>query len=87
MNDDLRRAVEALEAGAVEARELSLRSVGQVRDRLRRTVEEVLEHLEADEEASQNSDDIFGGLERKSRDIAEELRRVDELMKRRTGRE
>jgi hypothetical protein len=88
MNEHLRRAVEALEAGAADVRSLSSRSAGQVRSRLRTTVEEVLEHLESEERAGiDQSDDIMSRLDRQSRDIAEDLRRVERLMKRRTGQE
>jgi len=88
MNEHLRRAVQALEAGAADVRELSIRSSGQVRDRLRSTVDEVLTHLEADERgAEREPEDIVARLARQSQDIAEDLRRVEELMKRRTGQE
>ncbi|GAC1508073.1 MAG: hypothetical protein NVS2B16_04350 [Chloroflexota bacterium] len=86
MNEHLRRAVQALEAGASEVRDLSIKSSAQARDRLRQTVDEVLTHLEADEqEAAREPEDIVARLARQSQDIAEDLRRVEELMKRRTG--
>jgi hypothetical protein len=88
MNDHLRRAMRALEAGTVEVRELSGRSASQVRRRLRQTVEEVLEHLEAEEESGEvDPTDIVGRLERQSQEIAEDLRRVERLMKSRMGRD
>jgi cobalamin biosynthesis protein CbiD len=88
MNEHLRHAMEALETGAADARRLSVESTAQVRARLRRTVEEVLEHLEADEEAAQpRADDIFSSLDRQSQSIAEDLRRAERLMKRRMGQE
>jgi hypothetical protein len=87
MNEHLRRAVDALEQGAMEARALSYRSAEELRIRLSRTVEEVLEHLEADEEAGQQPEDVIGRLDRQAKDIAEDLRRVDRLMRQRMGRE
>lgn len=87
MNDHLRRAVEALEAGASEARRLSIRSGAQARARVQRTVEEVLEHLEAEEQIQEaEPEDILSSLDRQSRSIAEDLRRAERLMKQRTGR-
>jgi cobalamin biosynthesis protein CbiD len=88
MNEHLRRAMEALETGAVDARRLSAQSAAQVRNRLRRTVEEVLDHLEAEEQSGGvEPDDIFSSLDRQSQSIAEDLRRVERLMKRRMGQE
>lgn len=84
MNEHVRRAIEALEAGASDARQLSLRSTSLVRDRVRQAIEEALDHLEADER--REPEDVIEALDRQSRKIAEDLRRVDELMKRRTGR-
>lgn len=83
VNDHLRRAVEALESGASEARRLSAGSTARVRDRVKRAVEEALDHLEADSESEPES--VFDSLDRQSREIAEDLRRVEQLMKRRTG--
>lgn len=88
MNEHLRRAMRALETGTTEVRELSTRSAGQVRQRLHQTVEEVLQHLEAEEDSGQiDPEDVVGRLERQSQDIAEDLRRVERLMKRRLGQE
>jgi hypothetical protein len=87
LSEHLRRAIAALEAGAADLRRLSSGSTGLVRDRLRRTVGEVLEHLEADEEERASSDDVFSRLDRQSRDIAEDLRRAERLMRRRSGQE
>lgn len=79
VNEYLRRAVEALEAGAREAR--GLRGAA-IRDQLRRTVEEVLDHLEADERARAGQpEDVVARLNRQSQDIAEDLRRADRLMR------
>jgi microcompartment protein CcmL/EutN len=86
MNEHVRRAMEALETGAAEARELSSRSSAHVRARIRRTVDEVLTHLEADE-VEDTPEDIFSSLDRQSQEIAAELRRLDALMKRRMGGE
>ena len=88
MNEHLRRAVEALESGASDIRDASIRSAGQVRNRLRRTVEEVLDHLEAEEQQSDfDHEEVVSRLDRQSRDIAEDLRRVEQLMKRRSGQD
>ena len=88
MNEHLRRAVQALETGATEVRDLSVRSSTQVRRRLRQTVDEVLTHLEADEESARSEpEDIVERLARQSQDIAEDLRRAEKLMKQRTGQE
>jgi ABC-type transporter Mla subunit MlaD len=84
MNDHLRRALEALEAGAADARHLSSRSTEGVRERLKATVEEVLDHLEREIE---EPEDVMGRLDRQSRDIADDLRRAERLMKQRLGRE
>jgi hypothetical protein len=85
VNEHLRRAVKALETGANEVRGVSSRSVSEVRQRLRITVEEVLQHLEAEEE--DKSGGTMSELDKQSRDIAEDLRRVDRLMKQRTQSE
>jgi hypothetical protein len=85
VNDNLRRAVEALEAGANEARRLSAGSAFHVRDRVRRAVEEALDHLEADAEGSKEPESVFDALDRQSKEIAEDLRRAERLIKRRTG--
>jgi hypothetical protein len=88
MNEHLRRALEALEAGAAEARERSLHSATHVRSSLRRTTEEVLRHLEADARTPDaEADDLMSRLGQQSRDIAEDLRRVERLMRQRTGHE
>lgn len=88
MNEHLRRAMAALEAGARELRGSSARSAGEVRGRLRRTVDEVLTHLEEDERVRDvEPEDIVSRLDRQSRDIADDLRRVEQLMKHRTGQD
>jgi hypothetical protein len=84
MNEHLRRAVEALQTGAAEMAE-GLHSADHIRSRLRRTAEEVLSHLEADAR-DREPEDIFSSLDRQSRDIAEDLRRAERLMRERTGR-
>lgn len=86
MNDHLRRAMRALENGVTEAHQASAEGASHVRRRLRQTVEEVLEHLERDEEEAEPEDTI-GRLDRQSKEIAEDLRRVERLMRRRTGRD
>jgi hypothetical protein len=88
MSEHLRRALEALERGASEARVLSSRSAGELRGRLNRTVEEVLDHLEADtEEREAEPEDVMSRLDRQSKDIAEDLRRAERLMRQRMGQE
>lgn len=84
MNEHLRRALEALEAGATEAREVSLRSTEGARRRVRRTIEEVLDHLEQDVD---EPEDVISALDRKAQDIADDLRRAERLMRQRTGGE
>jgi hypothetical protein len=85
LNDNLRRAVDALEAGASEAKRLSASSTFHVRDRVKRAVEEALDHLEADADTSSEPESVFDALDRQSKEIAEDLRRAERLMKRRTG--
>jgi hypothetical protein len=88
VNEHLRRAISALEAGAADLSQASTRSAGQIRARLRRTVEEVLDHLEEDEQTREpDPEDIVSRLDRQAKDIAEDLRRVDRLMKRHTERD
>jgi len=84
MNEHLKRAIEALEVGATEARDLSMRSADAVRDRLRNAVDEALTHLERD---SEQPDDVMSHLDRQSKSIADDLRRAERLMKQRLGRE
>ncbi len=83
MNDHLRRALEALQTGASELRSMSAASPAQVRARLQTTAEEVLQHLEAE---ADGPEDMMQSLDRRSREIAEDLRRVDRLMNERLGR-
>jgi hypothetical protein len=88
MNEHLRRALETIEAGAAEARERSLQSAAHVRASLRRTTEEVLRHLEEDARTPDaESDELMSRLGRQSREIADDLRRVERLMRKRTGQE
>lgn len=84
MNEHLRRALDSLEIGAREARDLSTRSTHDVRRRLRQTVEEVLVHLEKD---SEQPEDMMDGFDRQAKDIADDLRRAERLMKQRMGRD
>jgi polysaccharide deacetylase 2 family uncharacterized protein YibQ len=84
VNEHLRRAMEALENGVTEVRAASADGAGQVRSRLHQTVEEVLVHLERDQEEPEPEDTV-GRLDRQSREIAEELRRVERLMRERGG--
>jgi hypothetical protein len=87
MNEHLRRAVEALETGASDARRLSVRSAWHVRERVNRAIEEALDHLEADDGQDDPPEDVFSSLDRQSREIAEDLRRAERLMKRRLDRD
>ncbi len=87
MNDHLRRALEALEQGASEARVLSTRSAAALRHRLNRTVEEVLDHLEADASTEIEDEDVISRLDRQAQDIADDLRRVERLMNQRLRRD
>ncbi len=77
MNDNLRRAVDALEVGASEARRLSAHSGARVRERVQQAIDEALTHLEA---AEAEPESVFDALDRQSREIAEDLRRVERLM-------
>jgi hypothetical protein len=86
VNENLRRAVEALEAGAAEVRALSVHSVVRARARLRRALDDAESHL-TEEELEPEPEDVVGRLDRQSREIAEELRRVERLMRERTGRQ
>ncbi|MGH2442214.1 MAG: hypothetical protein ACRDFX_03500 [Chloroflexota bacterium] len=88
MNDTVRKAIEALEAGAAEARSSSSRSVSEARARLHRAIREASSHLDGDPESElpPEPEDIISRLQRQSQDIAEDLRRVERLMHDRTGR-
>lgn len=84
MNENVRRALEALQKGADELRAHSSLPASRVRARLRQTADEILTHLETDErQMPSQPEDIFGSLDRQAQSIAEDLRRADELMKRR----
>lgn len=87
MNEHLRRALEALEAGAADVRRRPGAPLSELRDRLRSTADQILTHLEAEEEEVGDPTNIMARLDRQARDIADDLRRVDDLMKRRHGRE
>jgi hypothetical protein len=82
MNEHLRRALDAMETGASEARQLTSQSTHAVRERVRRATQDVLGHLERDAETLEaQSDDVVSRLSKQSQDIADELRRVERLMK------
>lgn len=86
MNDNLRRAVEALENGAAEVRALSAHSLAEARTRLQRSIEEAHGFLQAERaQQSEEPEDVMSRLDRQSRDIAEELRRVERLMRQRSA--
>jgi hypothetical protein len=78
--------MEALETGAADLRRMSTGPAHVVRSRIEQTVDEVLQHLEADADDPE-PEDVMSRLDRQSREIAEDLRRVEQLMKRRTGME
>ena len=82
----IQAAVEALEAGAAEVRALSSHSLARARARLRRALDEAETHL-AEDEQEPDPEDVVSRLDRQSREIAEELRRVERLMRQRTGQE
>lgn len=83
MNENLRRALAALQFGADDLRQLAGRSPAELRARLRETAEEILARLE--EESSDEPEDVFSALDRQSKSIAEDLRRAERLMRERTG--
>jgi hypothetical protein len=85
VNENLRRAVEALESGVADVRDLSVHSIARARERLRRALDDAETHLARDENDSE-PEDVIGRLDRQSREIADELRRVERLMRERTGR-
>jgi hypothetical protein len=86
VNENLRRAVEALEKGAAEVRSLSAHSLGEARSRLQRTIDEAHGYLQAErQERVEEPEDVMSRLDRQSRDIAEELRRVERLMRNRSA--
>lgn len=82
MNENLRRALAALQFGADDLRTLTGRSPAEIRKRLRETAEEILDRLE--DEPDDEPEDILSALDRQSRSIAEDLRRADRLMRQRT---
>lgn len=82
MNEDVRRAAEIAEAGIREAKGSAQRAHGI----LRRALERALQHLEEGEQAhSSDPEDITAALDRRSKEIAEDLRRAERLMRERTG--
>jgi hypothetical protein len=83
MNENLRRALETLHSAAGDLRTVSGQSTTDIRTRLRQTAEEILTRLEEDE--SDEPEDVFSSLDRKSKSIAEDLRRAERLMRERTG--
>jgi hypothetical protein len=88
MNENLRKAVEALHAGASDVKGISSRSASHIRDSLSRTVDNILSHLEAEQRAEEGDPEaVTSELDRKAKDIAEDLRRVERLMRDRQGRE
>ena|SRR5579884_3701343 len=83
VNENLRRALAALEHGAAELRDVTGVPTAEIRSTLRRTAEEILDRLESAD--SGEPEDIFGSLDRKSRSIADDLRRAERLMRERQG--
>ncbi|HLJ67512.1 MAG TPA: hypothetical protein VKX16_09140 [Chloroflexota bacterium] len=87
MNENLRRALQALERGATEARGAAVRSSEDLRARIEQTVDEVLGHLEDETRQRHDHGDMLSDLDRQSKDIAEDLRRAERLMRERLGRD
>jgi len=88
MNDYILGAVRSVLAAAAELPRLQSESA--VRARLRRLAEDILQRLDEEKPSTPSppvEDDVFDDLDRKSRDIADDLRRVDRLMKERLGQE
>lgn len=82
MDENLKRALEALEGGAREARAAAAGPSWQLRALLRRAVEDVVARLEEETRAEEGSgDDIVSQLDRKSKGIADDLRRAERLMR------
>jgi cell division septum initiation protein DivIVA len=82
VNENLRRALAALERAASELRDTSSHSSADIRARLRQAAEEILDRL--DEDPEEEPEDLFSSLDRQSKSIAEDLRRADRLMRERT---
>jgi len=85
MNQYILGAVRSVMVAAAELPRLSSESA--VRARLRSLAEDILDRLDEGEQAAAPEETVISDLDRKSRDIAEDLRRVDRLMKERLGRE
>ena len=85
MNQYILGAVRSVMAAAAELPHLS--SENAVRSRLRSLADDILTRLDEDQKAATPEETLIGDLDRQSRDIAEDLRRVDRLMKERLGRE
>ncbi len=84
MNDNLRRALQAMEAGVDDVRDRSAGPASDIRRRLRRALAEAQAHLDTDEaEQATEPADVFSRLDRQSKDIAEDLRRIERLMRER----
>ncbi len=77
---DVERAYRAFKQAARDLEHAGALTAGQLRRQLRTVSEQVLGLLDEDE-AVQGPDDVLSRLERQSRDIAEDLRRVDRLMR------
>jgi hypothetical protein len=83
MNENLRRALAALQLGADDLRQIAGRPPSEVRERLRQTAQEILARLE--DESEDEPEDVFSALDRQSKSIADDLRRAERLMRERTG--
>ncbi|HZU12949.1 MAG TPA: hypothetical protein VFB58_08925 [Chloroflexota bacterium] len=79
MEESLARAVHALRRCVEEVQAAPTQDA--IRRRLRVGAEEILEHLEAADEP----EDLWSSLDRQSKDIAEDLRRAERLMRERSG--
>jgi hypothetical protein len=84
---DLERARQVFVQTASEIESSVSLSASQLRSRLRSAANSVLEMLGDEEEDAGDDEDVMSSLDRQSRSIAEELRRVERLMRQRTGDE
>jgi cell division FtsZ-interacting protein ZapD len=75
---NLERAYELFQQAARELRETGQLSAHELRARLRQVSEQVLDLLEREDEPR----DLIAELDRQARAIADDLRRVEELLKR-----
>ena len=86
MNENMRRLLERLGSSSETIRHRTIQESTQVRDSVRRVAHEILDRLE-NQERSEAGDPaaIDNELDRKSKDIADDLRRVERLIRERKG--